>query len=68
MLQNAGFGTIPCGGGGVVANREPGTYICDIFHSKKQIESFLPFVFKNSVASLVRNIWNLSDGKFSNTL
>ena len=31
MLQNAGFGTIPCGGGGggggVVANREPGTYI-----------------------------------------
>ena len=29
MLQNAGFGTIPCGGGGgVVANREPGTYIC----------------------------------------
>ena len=29
MLQNAGFGTIPCGGGGgVVANREPGSYIC----------------------------------------
>ena len=30
MLQNAGFGTIPCGGGGgggVVANREPGSYI-----------------------------------------
>ena len=22
------FGTIPCGGGGVVANREPGSYIC----------------------------------------
>ena len=29
MLQNAGFGTIPCGGGGggVVANREPGSYM-----------------------------------------
>ena len=27
MLQNAGFGTIPCGGGGGVANREPGSYI-----------------------------------------
>ena len=27
MLQNAGFGTIPWGGGGVVANREPGSYM-----------------------------------------
>ena len=29
MLQNAGFGTITMGGGGggVVANREPGSYI-----------------------------------------
>ena len=28
MLQNVGFGTIPWeGGGGVVANREPGSYI-----------------------------------------
>ena len=35
MLQNAGFGTIPWGGegGGVVANREPGSYIhvCNMF-------------------------------------
>ena len=33
MLQNAGFGTIPCGGGGggVVANREPGSYISQFF-------------------------------------
>ena len=40
MLQNAGFGTIPCGGGGVVANREPGTYIC-ISHKKWLQHMFL---------------------------
>ena len=32
MLQNAGFGTIPCGGGGV-ANREPGSYIFNYFNN-----------------------------------
>ena len=35
MLQNAGFGTIPWGGrGGVVANREPGSYIADTIKTK----------------------------------
>ena len=44
MLQNAGFGTIPWGGeggGGVVANREPGSYI-GITYKKKSANVRIP--------------------------
>ena len=36
ILQNAGFGTIP--GGGVVANREPGSYI-DLYNIYVEVQS-----------------------------